>query len=174
MKLSILFCLICIPALADLTAGQRAFLKGDYAAALSEFLPLAREGNPDAQAYVGAMYNDGKGVPQNYRKAAKWYRRAAERGDCIAQRRLGLMYHVGQGVPEDYIQALMWYILATAGGDVQGGHFRDAIAKTMTPAQTAEAQRLAREWKPKSLESHLSVRSIHAGNQPSVPSFPEP
>jgi len=155
MRLLILFCLLCIPALANLAAGQRAFYQGDYAAALAEFLPLARAGNPDAQAYIGAMYNDGKGVPQNYKKAAKWYRRAAERGDGIAQRRLGLMNHVGQGVPQDYVQAYMWYNLASAGGDVQGGNFRDSIAKTMTPEQIAEAQRLAREWQPKPRGCHI-------------------
>ena len=31
----------------------------------------------------------------------------------------------------------------------QRPHLRDALAKQMTPAQIAEAQKLAREWKPK-------------------------
>jgi uncharacterized protein len=40
--------------------------------------------------------------------------------------------------------------LAAANGDKEGAKSRDALAKLMTPAQIAEAQKLAREWKPKS------------------------
>ena len=43
----------------------------------------------------------------------------------------------------------MWSNLAAAQGDETGRGFRDLIAKIMTPAQVAEAQRLAREWTPK-------------------------
>ena len=60
------------------------------------------------------------------------------------------MYANGQGVPQDYVQAHMWYNLAGASGDAEGAKNRDLIAQKMTPAQVAEAQRLAREWKPKS------------------------
>ena len=48
----------------------------------------------------------------------------------------------------------MWYNLAAArmppgeDRDVAVKN-RDSIVKFMTPAQVAEAQRLAREWKPK-------------------------
>ena len=58
------------------------------------------------------------------------------------------MYDQGQGVPQDYIQAHMWFNLAGASGDADGIKERDAIAGKMTPDQIAEAQRLAREWKP--------------------------
>ncbi len=59
------------------------------------------------------------------------------------------MYRKGEGVPKDYVQAHMWYTLAAAQGDKDAGEFRDLLAEKMTPAQIAEAQRLAREWKPK-------------------------
>ncbi len=63
------------------------------------------------------------------------------------------MYNYGQGVPQDYIQAHMWYNLAAAsGGDddrEMAAKNRDLIAEKMTSEQIAEAQRLAREWKPK-------------------------
>jgi hypothetical protein len=49
----------------------------------------------------------------------------------------------------------MWYNVAAAHstGDAQkdvAAENRDEIAGRMTPAQIAEAQKLAREWKPKS------------------------
>ena len=46
----------------------------------------------------------------------------------------------------------MWFNLAAArGGEDRDAavEFRDRAAKLMTPDQIAEAQRLAREWKPK-------------------------
>jgi len=59
------------------------------------------------------------------------------------------MYERGDGVPQDYVQAYMWYHLGAANGATRGAALRDALAKQMTPDQIAEAQKLAREWKPK-------------------------
>jgi hypothetical protein len=42
----------------------------------------------------------------------------------------------------------MWLNLSAAHGDDVMEVFRDKVAKLMTPAQIAEAQKLAREWKP--------------------------
>jgi uncharacterized protein len=63
------------------------------------------------------------------------------------------MYSRGEGVPQDFVQAHMWFNLAAAQGppvlSTMAQKHRDEIAEKMTPAQIAEAQRLAREWKPK-------------------------
>ena len=59
------------------------------------------------------------------------------------------MYVNGEGVGRDYVQAHMWLDLTTRLGDNSAAYKRDLIAKDMTPAQIAKAQRLAREWKPK-------------------------
>ncbi len=84
----------------------------------------------------------------------KWYRKSAEQGDANAQYNLGSMYYDGQGVPQDYAQAHMWYNLAASRippgeGRDSAVRYRDIVAKRMTPAQISEAQKLAREWKPK-------------------------
>jgi hypothetical protein len=42
----------------------------------------------------------------------------------------------------------MWYNLSSVQGDQQALKNRDTVAKRMTPAQIAEAQELARVWKP--------------------------
>ena len=63
------------------------------------------------------MYFDGRGVPQDYAKAVRWYRRAAEQGHANAQFNLGNMYFHGRGVPEDYPEAVRWLHLAAEQGD---------------------------------------------------------
>ena len=98
---------------------------------------------------LGAIYQIGEGVTQDYAEAMRWYRKAAEQGDVTTQVQLGFMYSKVKGVPQDYVQAHMWYNLAAAQGDKDARESRDSLAKKMTPAQIAEAQRLAREWKPK-------------------------
>ena len=72
-------------ASADITAGLGAYQSGDYATALRELTPLAKQGDARAQFSLGVMYEDGKGVPQDYKTAVKWYRLAAEQGDADAQ-----------------------------------------------------------------------------------------
>jgi hypothetical protein len=62
---------------------------------------------------------------------------------------MGEMYRDGHGVPQDFILAHMWLNLATAQGNPEAEKMRDELAERMTPSQIAEAQRLAREWKPK-------------------------
>jgi TPR repeat protein len=94
------------------------------------------------------MYALGQGVPLNYAEALKWFRLAADQGRADAQALLGHMYADGQGVPQDYVSAHMWFNLSAAQGEQQAARERDNIATRMTPAQIAEAQKLAREWRP--------------------------
>ena len=131
-----------------------AYQRGDYATAFREFRPLAERGNAIAQFNLGFMYYNGEGVPQDYAKALQWYRKAAEQGHAEAQNNLGFMYEDGQGVPQDYAHAHMWYNLAASSfppGEKRDNAVknRDIVAKRMTPAQIFEAQKLAREWRPK-------------------------
>jgi len=95
------------------------------------------------------MYSGGYGVPKDYATTLSWFRRAAAQGDPDAQVNLGMMYGGGFGVPQDYVTAHMWLNLAAAGGDKDAVKARAVLAARMTPAQIAEAQNMAREWKPK-------------------------
>jgi TPR repeat protein len=119
----------------------------DYAAAASWYRKAADQGYAAAQYSLGLMYAHGQSVPQDYAAAANWYRKAADQGDATAQLLLGIMYTNGQGVPQDYISAHMWYNLGAAAGHQDAAKIRDIVAARMTPAQIAEAQWLAREWK---------------------------
>ena len=131
-----------------------AYDRGEYATAMRLWRSLAGRGVADAQFLLGRMYHSGQGVPvsQDYAEALKWYRLAAAQGNADAQTFLGVMYRYGQGVPQDYVLAHMWFNLAAVQGDDSGqaaARERDGISKLMTPAQIAEAQKLAREWQPK-------------------------
>jgi len=81
-----------IPALADLEAGKRAYEQRDYRTALKELKPLAEQGNPEAQALLGLMYNLGRGVPFDVDQAMKWFKAAADQGNAEGQCRLGSLY----------------------------------------------------------------------------------
>ncbi len=137
-----------------INAGVAAYKLGAYAAALREWRPLAEQGNAKAQYNLGLMYRKGQGVPQDDAEGVGWYRKAAEQGHASAQYNLGFIYGKGQGVPQDDAQAHMWFDLAASRyppgeGRDQAVRNRDNVAEKMTPAQISEAQKLAREWKPK-------------------------
>ena len=134
---------------ADFSEGVRAYEHNDYATALRIFRQFAAQGDVTAQNRLGVMYGNGQGVAQDYGEAMKWYRKAADQGYALAQFNLGVMYGNGQGVPQDYIQAHLWYNLAAGQGEELGRKARDSLLDLMTAEQIAEAQKLAREWKPK-------------------------
>ena len=91
------------------------------------------------------MYNNGRGVLQDYKEAVKWYTLAAEQGNATAQFNLGNMYEKGRGVIQDNAYAHMWSNIAASNGYENARRGRDTIAIQMTPSQIAEAQKLARE-----------------------------
>jgi len=118
---------------ADSQKGLTAARSGDFATALHEWKPLAEQGNANAQLNVGWMYDNGQGVPQDYKTAVKWSRLAAEQGFAAAQTSLGLRYAIGEGVIQDNVYAHMWGNIAASNGSENGGKLRDLVAKRMTP-----------------------------------------
>jgi hypothetical protein len=144
-----------LPVQADAaTTGQAAaaFSRGDFLRASSILIPLAERGDPVAQAYLGFMFETGRGVPQNYSEAAMWYRRAAEQGNGAAQYSLGLLYDKGFGVPRDEVEAHRWLNLATSVASPRDRErrerIRDAIASKMSREEMALSRTRALEWAP--------------------------
>jgi TPR repeat protein len=130
-------------------------LPQDYAEAVAWYRKAADQGLASAQGSLGQMYAEGQGVPQDYAAAAKWYLKSANQGSAVAQNNLGSMYASGQGVTRNYVQAHMWYSLAEQRFLASESERREIaiknrndVAAKMTTAQIAEAQKLAREWKP--------------------------
>ena len=101
---------------ADLRNAEFAYENGNYETAFLEFLSYAREGDSYAQSWIGYMYDQGKGVTQDYNEAFIWFEKAAEQGDSYSQFNLGSMYDEGDGVAEDDKQAFIWYKKAAEQG----------------------------------------------------------
>jgi uncharacterized protein len=121
----------------------------DFAEAVKWYGKAADQGDAAAQYNLGVMYDSGQGVLRDDGTAANWYRKAADQGLAAALYNLGGLYESGRGVPQDFISAYMWFHLAAAQGQKEAVENRDAVAQSMTPTQIADAQRLAREWRPK-------------------------
>ena len=140
------------PAAADqLRNGIRAFAANDYVTAARIFSDLAPQGNARAQTYLGYMFANGKGVPQNFMVAAGWYRCASQQGVPAAQYMLGLMYDKGQGVPQDYVIAYALLDRAVAAAGSEREHWvriRDAVASKLSLAERLRGQQLAFEGPP--------------------------
>ena len=132
--------------------GISAFNRQNYVLASHIFIPLAEQGVPAAQSYLGFMFQTGRGVPQNYTEAAMWYRRAAEQGDTLAQYSLGLLYDRGQGVPRDIVEASKWLNLSAAAAPRRArearARVRDAVTTKMTRGEIAQSRLRALEWAP--------------------------
>src|SRR5262245_40810341 len=94
--------------------GEGAFRTGDYPRAVKSIGPSAERGNARAQAYLGFMYQYGRGVPQSYVQAQYWYRRAAEQGNAAGQKLLGLLLDKGLGTETNHVGAHVWLNLAAA------------------------------------------------------------
>jgi TPR repeat protein len=107
-----------------------------------------------AQLIMGARYNEGRGVPKDPKEALNWFQKAANKGAAYGQFSLGLMYGGGMGIPQDKVQSFKWFAVAAAVFPPASKESTEAInnanlvASKMTPAEIAEAQRLAKEWKP--------------------------
>lgn len=111
----------------------------------------AELGSAAFQTRLGYMYETGRGVPQDYERAAAWYYRAAQQGNVRAQHLLGMLYDKGQGVAIDHVEAHKWLNLAASranGGDRDYFvRIRNAVASKLTRDHIYEAQRRAREWR---------------------------
>ncbi len=105
-------------------------------------LELARQGDVEAQNFVGYAYLIGSGVTRNFRKAAYWNKKAAKQGSPEAQYNLGVMYYNGDGVEQSYKFSYVWTILAADQGDKDAISFVAIGAQELSPQELSEAQDL--------------------------------
>ncbi|MEP9354068.1 tetratricopeptide repeat protein [Xanthobacter sp. KR7-65] len=128
------------------------YARGDYEQAAALLMPLAFAGDARAQGLLGYLFEQGRGVPQDFTAAATWYNCAAEQGEATAQYLLGLLYDKGRGVPRDVVLSQKWLILAASRASKRERdlytRIRDAVATTMSIAQRTRAQELAMAWIP--------------------------
>jgi len=76
---------------------------------------------------MGVCHTLGKGVKKDAKKAAEWYKKAAEQGEPNAQYTLGVCYEQGDGVgKKDHAKAVFWLTKAAAQGNQEA---REAVKK---------------------------------------------
>lgn len=94
-----------------------AYQSKNFREAMRLYRPLAEKGDPEAQYYVGRMYEKGQGVRKDQAEVVKWYRKAAEGGYAAAQYRLAVGYAYGlAGLSRDHDTAVRWLRRAAEGG----------------------------------------------------------
>src|SRR5436190_22607038 len=103
-----------MPASAQsVRAGIEAWQKGDTAAAVAIWRPLADKGDADAAFNLGQAYRLGKGVPLDLAQAQGWLERAARKGHVDAQSTLGLLLFQNG----NQVSAMRWLKAAAAAGE---------------------------------------------------------
>ena len=64
---------------------------------ITHYRNAAESGYVSAQRMLGAIYEKGVQVDQNYSEAAHWYEMAAEQGDAYSQFDIGRLYDIPTG-----------------------------------------------------------------------------
>lgn len=95
---------------------------------------------------LGRIYEDGSGVPQDYVKAAEWYRESAEKGNPASQLRLGNLYSKGKGVKRDLVEAYVWMAVAGSLGHPEALDELQILIPKMKEGDVLKGQSRARKW----------------------------
>jgi len=101
---------------ADFQDAMDAFDKGDFETAVQEWIPLAEDGNAEAQYRLGRAYYSGQGITKNDKLAFEWSLKAAEQGFARAQFNVGMFYRDGIGVDIRFEEAFRWVKKAAEQG----------------------------------------------------------
>ena len=121
----------------------------DFVEAVKWFRDAAGQDYAEAQDALGYCCYHGQGLAKDELEAVKWYRKAAEQGYAKAQEALGLCCVKGQGAAKDYVEACKWFRLAAGQGDEAAKKNAAILEKMMSREQIAEAQKQARDFKPR-------------------------
>ena len=70
---------------------------------------LAEENDGFAMRHLGNLYNGGRGVVQDHKKAIEWYEKASIALDTYAMCSLGYIYYYGRGDKQDYLKAYKYF-----------------------------------------------------------------
>ncbi|WP_430447884.1 MAG: tetratricopeptide repeat protein [Pseudomonas piscis] len=101
----------------SLDGGQlSAMLEESPGRAAQAILLAAGEGLVDAQALLGQILLDGRGIEQDQALALRWFGIAAQRGHLMARNMLGRCHEHGWGCPADPGVAAEHYRQAAAAG----------------------------------------------------------
>lgn len=98
-------CATLTVAAENYNSGAFYFAKGDYLTAISIWAPLAQQGHPAAQYSMGLLYDQGKGVKKDPKRALQYFQFAVKQNLPAAQYYLGMKYYAGLGVNKNVTKA---------------------------------------------------------------------
>lgn len=105
------------------------------------------------------MYENGKGVAQDYQKAFSLYALAANEGNSNAQYNLGVMYENGRGIEKNKNKAHEWYFKAAEQGD-QDARYHLTLAYAVGELNRAERKKyknISTDWELQTIEVEASA-----------------
>jgi hypothetical protein len=115
--------------IADLSSGTLS---------LARWMPLAEQGDAEAQYYVARIYANGmSGVTADYATAATWYQKASAQNYKSATLELAYLYEQGLGVPQDRMLALNMQRTASGLGEDLDYSSKIALAQEEAARQVA-------------------------------------
>jgi len=165
-KAFVIVTLICSqPLLASdreerLNAGLAALKREHYATALRSWLPLAEAGDPEAQANVGYMYEEGLGVSQQLDVAVGWYEKAAASGSMQANHNLGMIFAEGRGTPQSWVRALRYF--EEAANDIPASRYMIGYTYFQGEGNIQNRPRAFREFMDAALDGYADAQYMIA------------
>ena len=166
LKAFVIVTLICSqPLLASdreerLNAGLAALKREHYATALRSWLPLAEAGDPEAQANVGYMYEEGLGVSQQLDVAVGWYEKAAASGSMQANHNLGMSFAEGRGTPQSWVRALRYF--EEAANDIPASRYMIGYTYFQGEGNIQNRPRAFREFMDAALDGYADAQYMIA------------
>ena len=143
-----------------LNAGLAALKREHYATALRSWLPLAEAGDPEAQANVGYMYEEGLGVSQQLDVAVGWYEKAAASGSMQANHNLGMIFAEGRGTPQSWVRALRYF--EEAANDIPASRYMIGYTYFQGEGNIQNRPRAFREFMDAALDGYADAQYMIA------------
>ena len=144
----------------SLNAGLAALKREHYATALRSWMPLAEAGDPEAQANVGYMYEEGLGVSQQFDAAVGWYEKAAASGSMQANHNLGMIYAEGRGKPQSWVRALRYFEVAAS--DIPASRYMIGYTFFQGEGNVQNRPRAFREFMDAALDGYADAQYMIA------------
>jgi hypothetical protein len=129
-------------------AGLDAAKNEDYPTAIKYLLPLAIDGNAQAQAKMALFYRDGLGVRENFCAMTLWADKAARQGNLFGVRLMSLSYDSGDGVRKNPEMAYRWMKYAALQGDAQAQEQLNFVGVGLLPEERDAIDRDMTTWDP--------------------------
>lgn len=143
-----------------LNAGLAALKREHYATALRSWLPLAEAGDPEAQANVGYMYEEGLGVSQQLDVAVGWYEKASASGSMQANHNLGMIFAEGRGTPQSWVRALRYF--EEAANDIPASRYMIGYTYFQGEGNIQNRPRAFREFMDAALDGYADAQYMIA------------